>query len=522
MALQAIAIQAAIGLSLWGLSKFVSWMSPSGRPVTKPPPKALKLPAAGKGTTIPLVYGLVKIETPPIYWTGNELVEAETETDAGYRRIDLLLGAGIPACRNIPGHDWYVLETPPRLMAVWINGERIALNGGIGLAHGESEEAVEIDLGGRGAGGSFRATIEFFDGRDGQDLAAPGTHYRLALENANLGIPIDPNYVSGYARQMCVAIITSPGAMAPSLPALGGGICEGDSLVSIALEVQALGTEAILTDGEYYEANPAYVLLDLLVGDVWKLGMSQSLVDLNSFDDASDTLIAEGFGMSMAAATRGPSAQLFSELLDTINAIVFTHHITGKLTLKLIRNDYDPDTIPVLDFSNTVGDPEVQFIGWDSLINQVDVEFTDRTLNWVKNLATAQRGASAVGQSGQIKSRKVQYPAITSPTLAAKASARELGAAARPLMTAKCSVNRTLHAVGYGDAVKANWVNDDGVICQNKIFRVVGVDHGTPSDPAITLELIEDVFNATEGGLPPAPWGDDAPFEIPDDPEIGP
>ncbi len=524
---QELAIRAGIGLYLWGINKLVEWQAPKGRPIAWPIPDALKLPMAGKGTTVPLVYGSVKLETPPIYWAGNHYTN--TWEGVTYQRIDLLLGAGIPACRNIPGHDWYTLETPPRLMAIWINGRRMALGaGGVGIAHGESHSTSGLTgggffLGGTGAGGWFYGTVEFYDGRDGQDLAVSGSHYRAALENANLGIPIDPNYVPGYARQMCVAIVTSPG-WNPALPLQPGMLGEGDSLVSIALEVQALGTEAILTNGEYYEANPAYVLLDLLGGDVWKLGMNLSLIDVTSFEDCGELLATEGFGMSTILAQSSSSQALFSELLDTLNAIIFKHHLTGKLTMRLIRDDYDPDDIPVLDFSNTVGDPEVQFIGWDNLVNQVDVEFTDRTINWVKNLATAQRGATAVGQNFQIRSVKASHRAITSPTVARTVAARDLGVLGRPRMTAVAKVKQSLHAVGYGDAVKANWVNDDGVICQNKIFRVVGVDHGTLEDGTITLELIEDVFNATEGGLPPwsPPWGSDPPFEIPEQEEFDP
>lgn len=488
MAFPAIAIQLGISVGLWALNKYV--LADDPEPPTKPKPKALRLPKAGVGTMLPLTYGTYRLDTPPIVWSGNNAIES-----TGEHRVDLLFCAGIP-CSEI--HSAWRVANPPRLKAIWVNGNRIPLgSGGAGLLHGENGFA-SASFGGAGNGGYLDARVVFFDGRADQ-VVTGDLYVNRALQNANLGIPINANLVPGYAHQMIVAIITSPNAYNPSAPADFGSLGETQTLFSCGLEIDSYGPSPIQADDGRYDANPAMVLYDLICGQVYKLGYPTSLVDKPSFDAAATTLTGEVHGASGVFSEEGEAPRLIVSLLDQMNGIVFEDHATGKLRLKLIRNDYSIDTIPALTWSNTIGEPKVDFVGWSELSNQVDVEFTDRSLGFVKNNAPAQRGASAVGQSNRIRARTVRYPCVHSQALAATLAARELGVAARPLMTATCKVKRERYALNYGDAVKVQWTG----IVENKVFRVVDIDHGQLADSAITLSLVEDVFDQTEGGYSP-------------------
>lgn len=504
MAFPFIAIQLGVGIGLWALNKYVL---NDEVPKTKEKPKALKLPRAGIGNTVPMVYGRTRVKAPVMYWAGNHAITPESETQPSSRRIDILFGIGMPM--SDIRTDWRFGE-PPRLMAVWINGMRREFSPP--LEHGDVQ-AIQIqdegNFSGRGAGGEFNADFEFFDGRADQVITG-GTSIHAAMDNANLGVPIDEDLVSGFRHQMCASMITSTGAITTGTGTLG----EGTNLVSVEFEVDVAAALPVLNAESVYESNPAMVLYDLICGRVWRLGYDTDLVDTDSFDAAADTLIDEEHGMSGVFSVEGDAPALIVEILEQINGIIFEDQSTGKLKLKLIRDDYDPEEIPVLNKANTLSPPEVQFIGWDDLVNQVDVEFTDRSLNYVTNTATAQRGASAVGISNRIRARKVRYPCVQSPTLASILATRELGIAARPLVTAKCKVNRTLYAIEHGDAVVADW---DGVL-EGKVMRVLDIDHGTLLDGGITLTLIEDVFSETLGGYGAGapPWGDDPPFEIPE------
>lgn len=499
MALPWIAIQLGIGVGLWAVNKYI--LSDDEEPPTKPPPSGLKLPRAGVGTLLPLVYGTYRIDQPVIVWAGNHAVTPETSATPSTYRIDLLLGLGIPA--SDVHTNWRALD-PPQLVAIIVNGHRHEFSPW--LSHGQRQSVV-INLGGRGAGGLFNADIEFFDGRVGQVITG-STGIDAAMDNANLGIPINPDLVPGYEHQMLAAVLTSNGAIGTGT----GSVGEATNLVSIAFEVRALGPEPILMDSSVYESNPALLLYDLVCGRVWKLGYSTDKVDKPSFDAASDVLITEEHGCSCLFANKGDATPLIVAMLDQINGIIIEDRTTKKLKLKLIRDDYNPNTIPVLNEHNTVGTPQVTFVGWADVVNRVDVEFTDRTLNFASNHATAVRGANAVGQANRVRPRTVSYPCVHSQALAKKLAARELGISARPLLTGSCRVKRTLHTLEAGDPVKVQWPG----IAEGVVFRVIDVDDGQRADGAIGLTLIEDVFNETRGAFNPGLPGWEVNPELPD------
>lgn len=520
MALEAIIARAAVGLFIWAGNKWlVDHTGDDGRPKSMDQrKKMLRMPAVGVGTVMPLVYGDVFVENPPWLEYMNDRAFSETETAGSYRYADMIFGIGIP-----PSDAWgnWRADNPPRLLAIWVQGQRIALGAfGNGITHGQTWN-VDQDLGGRGRGGFFRATIEFFDGRADQDIVT-GTRIGRAMFLRDTGFALDPSVLPGYIEskpgyrhQMVAAITMTPGIMTDD-GVLFGSLGEVGNLVSISFEVQAYGSEPILVDGETYEANPACVLYDLLCGQVYKAGVSPALVDKTSFQAVADLLSSEGHGMSAAFNRRRPAQELLVEINDQANLVLIEDHATGKLKLKAIRDDYDPNDIPLLTkhniLNNASGEPDLQidFITWSDVQNELRVEFTDRKEQWRANHGIAQRGAVATQQSGRIRSTTVQYPCITSQALAAQLAARELAIVSRPLMAATCRVNRTLYAVQVGDAVRMQYAG----IVEDKAFRVVDVDHGQLADGSIRLTLVEDVFGQVLGAYPP--WGNHPPFEIPD------
>lgn len=529
MAFPLIAAQLAIGLAAWGIGKLLE--DPAR---TRSERKTFRTPEVGVGTSLPYVYGNVLVENPVWIWFKNERRQAISATyPNGFRYADMMLSLGIPM--SDAGDTWRT-NSPPRLTAIVVNGVRKVLVDvdtlTEGITHGR-RAFVDIDLsnggGGWGAGGAFIAMIEFFDGRSDQVIVDDANYIGRAftLADPSIGLPLLPSAIAGFAakkpayrNQMIVAISMSPDVMLPNPPYPSpiyehGYMGEGTDLFSVQFELEALGTDPILVDGEVYEANPAWALYDILCGRVYKLGLSTSLVDRASFEDASDTLIAEGFGMSSVMASGQVAADLELGICDMINGVIVEDHATGKLKLKLIRDDYDPLNIPVIDKDVLVPSNdqdtgiEIDFYTWDGVVNELSVEFTDRLPDWRTNRATAQRGA-VFANNGRLNSKTVKYPWVTSAALAAQLAARELALCSRPLMTAKARVNRMLHAVEIGDAVR---MEVDG-IATNKAFRVLDADHGQLADGVITLTLIEDVFGQTLGAYPP--WGGHPPFELPD------
>jgi hypothetical protein len=100
------------------------------------------------------------------------------------------------------------------------------------------------------------------------------------------------------------------------------------------------------------DANPAYMLLEILTDNVWGLGRASGLIDLDSFYAAAITLKTEELGMSMMLDNPADAQGVIADILRHIDGVIYTDPSTGLITLKLIRDDYDPDTLPVFDESN--------------------------------------------------------------------------------------------------------------------------------------------------------------------------
>ena len=72
-----------------------------------------------------------------------------------------------------------------------------------------------------------------------------------------------------------------------------------------------------------------------------------------AFTSAADTLYGEGFGLSLLWERQQPIEDwLRDEVLRTIDAVLYVDIATGLWVLKLIRDDYDETSIPVLDESS--------------------------------------------------------------------------------------------------------------------------------------------------------------------------
>ena len=95
-------------------------------------------------------------------------------------------------------------------------------------------------------------------------------------------------------------------------------------------------------------ANIAYACAWLLTlaSDYGGFGVSASRLDLPTFQAAADRLYAEGLGISLVMDTQKSRDAWLSELLRIADGVLYTDPQTGLWALKLVRADYDPDTLP--------------------------------------------------------------------------------------------------------------------------------------------------------------------------------
>lgn len=258
------------------------------------------------------------------------------------------------------------------------------------------------------------------------------------------------------------------------------------------------------------DVNPAYIIWDALTSNSHGAGLKPASgvtwnpsgdVDGSSFVDAAASLDSENFGLSTLWTRQSSVDDFVKDVLNHIDGVLRVNMETGWLELKLLRNDYDPDTLFEFNESNCRVE-DFQRKTWGEIASEVVVTYThpesfeDAKVSVVDSAAEATQG---------MVSTSINFHMVRQHELAARLASRELKKAAYPLSTVRIAANRMAHAVYTGDCVKLHYPSR-GIV--NMILRVSNVDYGTQGDSVIRLECVEDVYSLkdTEYGIPvPAP-----------------
>jgi hypothetical protein len=111
-------------------------------------------------------------------------------------------------------------------------------------------------------------------------------------------------------------------------------------------------------------------------------------IDDTSFQEAADQVEAEGLGASYILQESMQFPRFADLILRHVDAVLYREPTSGKWTVKLIRDDYDPLTLPVLDETKVI---DVQEFGVDvsgALRDVVRIKFVDRTKQYKDSVAT--------------------------------------------------------------------------------------------------------------------------------------
>lgn len=270
------------------------------------------------------------------------------------------------------------------------------------------------------------------------------------------------------------------------------------------------------------DANPAHMIYESLTNTDWGMGSPSTAIDGESFEDAAITLFGESLGLSMIWLRQQSIQNFIQEVLDHIQAVLYVDPRTGLLTLKLIRGDYDPETLPVISPSNA-DLSSFQRKLWGEIVNEVVVTWTNPATEQDETV-TVQDLASVATQGGIVSDGR-NYYGVRGSELAQRLAQRDLRAAGAPVATCECEVNRTLWEIRPASVISLVWPEYglDGVA-----MRITSVDYGRPGDPTIKLTLLEDVYGLDVGSYtappssiwedtssPPAPLSPQDAFTLP-------
>lgn len=118
--------------------------------------------------------------------------------------------------------------------------------------------------------------------------------------------------------------------------------------------------------------NPAHALWYILHDMV---GLSETWLDEDDFEDVAATLAGEGRGVSICFSTQQSAMDYLESINGHIDGIL-RYGGDGKFHPKLIRDDA-PEELPLIDESVVLDDPAFSRKSWIDTLNEVKVQYTE-------------------------------------------------------------------------------------------------------------------------------------------------
>ncbi|WP_243055347.1 phage tail protein [Pseudomonas sp. BP01] len=242
------------------------------------------------------------------------------------------------------------------------------------------------------------------------------------------------------------------------------------------------------------DANPAYFLHEIITHPTFGADIGFTTVDVDSFVAAAKTLHDEGLGISCVIDSARTAADVIEDIKKIIQGSLNTDPETGALKLRLIRNDYDFDDIPEIGPWNIKSLSDFSRGSLDTAINEVKLKYVSRNDDYTERTVIAQNSGLRI-HKGDSDGQTISMPMVSTRETAAKIAQREISAISVPLASCVAECHRSMADAEVGDVVQLTWPAQK---IEKIVMRVTAVDLGAPTDGAVRLTLIQDVFGVFE------------------------
>ncbi|PKF48613.1 hypothetical protein AT251_24795, partial [Enterovibrio nigricans] len=196
--------------------------------------------------------------------------------------------------------------------------------------------------------------------------------------------------------------------------------------------------------------NPAHIIHELIECPEW--GVGNSNIDDDAFIRCANTLYSESFGLNSFWTKQQSVEDFIKDICRYINGYVFTDESTGKITMRLARNDYDPATIPELNANSIRTVRNVSRRTQADIINTLTVNYTEPA-NYEKAALTVINSA-LVHATGRTVGESLNMPMIRDAQLAQRVGMRELKVLSAELLTCEIYCDTTAAIYQPGDVVR--------------------------------------------------------------------
>lgn len=243
---------------------------------------------------------------------------------------------------------------------------------------------------------------------------------------------------------------------------------------------------------EIHAMNPAHIIYECMTNREWGRGLSSAMIDVPAWQATAAQLYAEGFGMCVKWSRTDEIQNFVKGVIDTIAASLYQDRSTGKLVLKLIRNDYVFADLPLFDASTgLLAISEATFGAPGECANEVVVHWKDPVTDGDRS-SRAQNLAALQSAGGAINSINRDFAGIPTADLANRVAQRELRLVSMPLRRFKLTLDRRGWQVYPGSVIR---VRDVSRSIPDMALRVAHVSEAGIENGRIEVVATQDVFS---------------------------
>lgn len=247
-----------------------------------------------------------------------------------------------------------------------------------------------------------------------------------------------------------------------------------------------------LDGGKIKAMNGAHILYESMTNRHWGASRPRARLDDASFRAAADQLYNENFGLCLKWSRQGKIREFLDIVQNHIGANLFVHPVTGLWTLRLVRDNYDVNTLPSFDKnSGLLGIDDDDTASSVSGTNEVIVNYVRPADN--QEASVRVQNAAAIRAASGILSETVDYPGIPTPELALRVAQRDLRTKVG-LKKYKIRLDRRGYLIEPGGVFR---ISDPARGIENLVLRAGKIEEGELSSGKITITAVMDVF-----GLP--------------------
>lgn len=260
-------------------------------------------------------------------------------------------------------------------------------------------------------------------------------------------------------------------------------------------------------DEDIFAMNGIHILYEVNTNPEWGRGMPPELIDENSFIVAANQICSEGLGLCIPWFRRETIKEFIPVIIDHLGAVQYISRETGKLTVRLIRDDYVANDLPIFT-------PDTGLIGLEdddagseeTAYNEIIVVGYDPTTR--EDIQVRVQNLAAIQAQGEIISNTVEYRGLATRALCARAAQRELKTQL-PLRRMTVILDRRGWRIAPGMVFRVQYP-EKGIA--NIILRAGEcTDYGNKNNGRIVIKAVEDIFGMPETSFVQPPSGEWVP-----------